>query len=228
MLKKSNYSFFVFLIISFLIHLAATNSIKACNSVRDNLPTANTKSEQCVKVLDGEGFIPIADFSGNFGSPDNYSHGLFRKTGVYNNKQALTGTNLRGHNGLDMGGNCAGAYEDANKNLIPIIGKDEVHSLLDGVVILSYQDDYTSNWGETVCIASRANEDSEEIITSCYHHMPDKKRFAKACDIVKPNDLLGLEGNTGFALGGASHLHLTLRRWDNLKQLREAINYNKD
>ncbi|MEZ4087471.1 MAG: peptidoglycan DD-metalloendopeptidase family protein [Candidatus Gracilibacteria bacterium] len=123
--------------------------------------------------------------------------------------------NEKGHNGLDLGGECNGWAE----------GKEKIHNIFKGIVIVSraYNPNSDDGWGGVVCTASHPNPASEEIITHCNHHIFVGGRFVSACQEVNPGDLIGLEGNTGHS--EAAHLHYTVRRWKNLEELQKAIGY---
>jgi len=122
-----------------------------------------------------------------------------------------------GHTGLDT----EGASDTP--------GVNDVKAILPGVVILSKRAALTGGWGESIIIATRMNQYSEEILTHHYHHMHATGKGASyittrkfnACDQVTSGDVIGKEGSTGNSNG--SHLHLGIRRWENIEQLKKAI-----
>lgn len=206
----------------------------------DTLPPEVTENGYCTQVFDGTTPIPLADLSISHQPPlvphnpqPNITQQYDEPGGFYSK---TAGRWLVGHNGLDLGGNCKGSAK----------GREKVHNVLDGIVIASYPQGTVSGWGNTVCVASKANEFSTEIITTCYHHLDIGKRYVKPCDPVVaskgsigpatasgevltfPGTLLGLEGDTGFSEGGAAHLHFTVRQWDNLKDLTDTLGYNSE
>ena len=70
------------------------------------------------------------------------------------------------------------------------------------------------------------NPFSEEILTHHYHHLHATNdgtttRLFNACDDVAAGEAIAKEGTTGHSNG--SHLHLSIRRWENLKALNKAI-----
>lgn len=176
-----------------------------CTATPQNLPPPVTTTSFCDDVFSGDISIPVADFSAGHQMPLE----PIRITQEYNNNV--------GHNGLDLGGKCTGAYE----------GKEKIHNVFKGIVIISraYNPNSDDGWGEVVCTASRPNPASEEILTYCNHHIFAGGRFANACEEVNSGDLIGLEGNTGNSEG--AHLHYTIRRWKNLNELRQAIGYTE-
>ncbi|MCG7854234.1 MAG: hypothetical protein MIO88_00110, partial [Methanoregulaceae archaeon] len=175
-----------------------------CDAEPEGLPDSVTTSEFCADAFAGRSLIPV----GNFQADHPFPLTPVRVTQDYNNSV--------GHNGLDLGGECSGG----------VVGKERIDNVLDGVVLLSYAHQDTHNWGEAVCVASRASEFSEEIITHCYHHLAKKKRFAESCGLLSPGGLVGMEGDTGYNDGG-SHLHHTVRRWKNLDALRKAVGFQE-
>ena len=159
---------------------------------RENVNT----SELCLRATEGQ--IPVGDFSRDFIiplSPERY-------TQHYNNDV--------GHNGIDLGGEFSGA----------ITGEEEIKSILRGIVIVSYNAADASGWGNSILIATRSNAYSREIITHHYHHLHE--RYFAACEYVSAGDLLGMEGDTGYNIGGA-HLHFTTRRWANVEALIASL-----
>jgi hypothetical protein len=88
-------------------------------------------------------------------------------------------------------------------------------------------------WGETMILATRTSSSSEEILTHHYHHLHHdgyankddyvtSRRF-NACDKVLRGDEIAREGTSGTK---AVHLHHTIRRWKNLKELNVALKNN--
>mgnify|MGYP002623260522 CR=1 FL=1 len=185
-------------------HIAKADT-SVCYNIPENLPPPVTSTSFCGDVFSGDISIPVADFSADHSMPLE----PIRITQDYNNH--------KGHNGLDLGGECSGWAE----------GKEKIHNVFKGIVILSREHDPNNDdgWGSAVCTASRPNPDSEEIVTHCSHHIHKNSRFINACQEVNPGDLIGLEGNTGNSHG--AHLHYTTRRWKNLEELRQAIGYAK-
>jgi len=162
-------------------------------------PATITDLEVCTQALNGSVQIPIANFNVTPLTPLQ----PFRVTQEYNNE--------RGHNGLDLGGECTGGF----------VGKEEIHAALPGVVIISSRDDDANGWGNAVLIATRANDYSDEIITNSYHHLD--KRFLGKCTQVNIGDWVGMEGATGHT-DHQAHLHFTVRRWKNLAELAASVN----
>ncbi len=125
-----------------------------------------------------------------------------------------------GHDGMDM--HRAGQPP----------GADDVLSFQPGIVIASFAVGYSTGWGESVVIATRANAFSEEIITHHYHHLHATGKYQTesywttrqvfACDSIAKAQVLGKEGGSG---GWAAHLHFTIRRWNNFKELKHALQH---
>jgi murein DD-endopeptidase MepM/ murein hydrolase activator NlpD len=161
--------------------------------------------------------IPVGDFE-NIGMPQsslyiNQGYDTTSDEGFWSDK----GNWLYGHDGLDTEG----------ESETP--GVNDVAAMLDGVVILSRCYYQTDGWGESIIIATRANEYSGQVITHHYHHMHAANegesywttRKFNACDYVTAGEVIGKEGNTGNS--GGSHLHVSIRLWQNVKELNEAI-----
>jgi murein DD-endopeptidase MepM/ murein hydrolase activator NlpD len=113
-----------------------------------------------------------------------------------------------GHNGADVGGEHRGWAD----------GKEEIKNVLHGRVIISTN---INGWGNSIAVASRVNNYSDEILTTHYHHL--NKRFVKHCEEVNPGQLIGMEGKTG-RLDYDPHLHFTIRRWANKDHLLGWLN----
>lgn len=125
---------------------------------------------------------------------------------------------IYGHDGIDSEGT-----SDTE-------GVNDVVATQKGIVILSESENDTNGWGESIIMATRTNQASEEILTFHYHHLYnngqnginyDTTRRFSACETVNRGAVIGKEGNTGNSAG--SHLHLSVRRWKNLKELKNAI-----
>lgn len=122
-----------------------------------------------------------------------------------------------GHTGLDTEGDS------------DVEGVNDVYAILPGMVILSKEEAQTGGWGESIIIATLSNEYSSQIITHHYHHMYATEpgsdyittREFNACESVLAGELIGKEGDTGNSHG--SHMHITVRRWQNLEELKVAI-----
>lgn len=160
--------------------------------------------------------IPVGDFSQPHVLPEEDLHITQKYNTGYADGYDVSGTWYYGHDGLDVDG--------ASQSP----GVNDVKAIFPGMVILSQDENHTGGkkgWGESIIIATRANLYSDEIITHHYHHMwsdsnGTTRRF-NACDPVKAGDTLGKEDDTGNSHG--SHLHLTTRRWKNIRELLEAL-----
>jgi len=124
-----------------------------------------------------------------------------------------------GHDGIDLHQSGAAA------------GANPVFATHDGVVVVSHKVGTRMGWGETIIVASRAGKYSQEILTQHYHHLYQKgaddtyttsRRF-NACDHVSAGNQLALEGKSGT---GAVHLHYSVRRWNNIGELQDALKKN--
>lgn len=119
-----------------------------------------------------------------------------------------------GHDGLDL--HPQGAVE----------GVHDVLSVQPGLVVASHQSRIFKGWGESVIIATRANFYSEEILTFHYHHLynfPTEQttsRLFGPCDQVAEGRVIAKEGGTP---DWPTHLHVTVRRWKNLRELTSQI-----
>lgn len=145
----------------------------------------------------------------------------WRVTGVFNNSSPYIdnkGNGHRGHNGIDLGGEYAGAVH----------GKEKIHSAFAGVVIATSSG---TGWGNSIAIASRVSPHSREIITTHYHHLAERyvaiEKNGDAtgiCPQVLKGDLLGMEGGTGtHEKEFLAHLHFTVRYWADLEHLNNWL-----
>ena len=105
-----------------------------CNSSPQNLPPPVTTTSFCDDVFSGDISIPVADFGADHHMPLE----PIRITQDYNN--------TKGHNGLDLGGECKGWAE----------GKEKIRNVFKGIVMVSraYNANSDDGWGEAVCPAS--------------------------------------------------------------------------
>ncbi len=121
-----------------------------------------------------------------------------------------------GHDGLDL--HPAGAKA----------GETSVSSVQNGLVVASHAMGAFSGWGESMVIATRPSQYSEEILTFHYHHLHatgsgDKyltTRLLSACDQVKSGQEIAKEGGTP---NWPTHLHISVKRWRNFTELRDRI-----
>lgn len=124
-----------------------------------------------------------------------------------------------GHDGIDI--HQSGAAAGANM----------VFAGYDGLVVVSHKVGTRIGWGETVIIATRASNYSQEIITHHYHHLFQEgaddtyttSRRVNACNLVQAGSPIALEGRSGT---GATHLHYSVRRWNNFADLQAALEKN--
>lgn len=121
-----------------------------------------------------------------------------------------------GHDGLDI--HEWGAWA----------GKNNVYSVQDGFVVASHGDGAKGGWGESIIVATRTHQYSDEILTMHYHHLHGTRdggtyettRRFNACERVSRGEVLAKEGGSG---GWPVHLHWSIRRWHNLNHLKEAL-----
>lgn len=175
--------------------------------------------------------IPIGNFVPPRQNPYNKEYEVSQD---FNSLQEETGFNSQqwGHAGYDLQG-LPKITEVYNGRTRTKPNQHAIFSILTGKVIVSAKESVTGGWGESVVIATRLNEFSEEILTHHYHHFHAgynggengneyfTTREVSACDLVDSNQKIGMEGTTGFSSG--AHLHLGLRRWANITQLNDAL-----
>ena len=121
-----------------------------------------------------------------------------------------------GHDGLDL--HPAGSKA----------GQNNVMSVQDGLVVASHAKGEFGGWGESIIIATRPNQYSEEILTFHYHHLHSvgegdtylTTRAFNACEQVKAGQLIAKEGGTP---NWPTHLHLSIKHWRNLTELKDKI-----
>jgi len=118
-----------------------------------------------------------------------------------------------GHDGLDLHPQGAAS------------GVHDIFSVQPGLVVASHQSETFLGWGESIIIATRANLYSEEILTFHYHHLyknqaEQASRLFGPCYQVEAGQVIAKEGGTP---DWPTHLHVTIRRWENLKQLTNKI-----
>lgn len=123
---------------------------------------------------------------------------------------------LYGHDGLDL--HPKGAAK----------GDHDVMAVQEGKVVASHSYKAFGGWGESIILATRANAYSEEILTFHYHHLHEIKRDVTSrrfgrCEQVSEGTPIAKEGGTPH---WPTHLHLTIRRWDNLAELQKQIKDN--
>jgi murein DD-endopeptidase MepM/ murein hydrolase activator NlpD len=158
--------------------------------------------------------IPLASYRNGLAMPESAITINQAYNTSYDDGYGYDGVWMYGHDGLDT----EGASDTA--------GENDVYDILRGIVVLSKSRGVTGGWGESIIVASRMNAFSEEIITHHYHHLHVSEdgvttRLYNACDIVEEYDTIAGEGNTGHSNG--SHLHLSIRRWENIAALNEAV-----
>lgn len=121
-----------------------------------------------------------------------------------------------GHDGLDL--HPAGSKA----------GQNNVMSAQNGLVVASHAKGAFSGWGESMIIATRPNQYSEEILTFHYHHLHAvgeggsylTTRLFNACEQVKAGQTIAKEGGTP---SWPTHLHLSIKRWRNFQELQDRI-----
>jgi len=160
--------------------------------------------------------IPVGNFYPPAHLPEADLHIKQKYNTTYAEGYTLNGIRYYGHDGLDVDGTSQNP------------GVNDVKAIQPGIVVLSQDEKSTGGkkgWGESIIIATRANEFSDEIITHHYHHLYANKtgttRLFNACDAVNTGDPLGREDDTGNSHG--SHLHQGIRRWHNLAELTDAL-----
>ncbi|HMR01320.1 MAG TPA: hypothetical protein PKA32_02940, partial [Candidatus Gracilibacteria bacterium] len=162
--------------------------------------------------------IPVGDFKSDTVLPQTpYNINQWYNT-PYEDGYWFDDVWIYGHDGIDSEGS-----SDTE-------GVNDVVSTQKGIVILSEKENLTAGWGESIIMATRPNKGSEEILTFHYHHLYNNgksgtnyvtTRQFNACETVNRGALLGKEGSTGKSEG--SHLHLTVRRWNSLQDLKNAL-----
>jgi hypothetical protein len=121
-----------------------------------------------------------------------------------------------GHDGLDL--HPAGSKA----------GQNNVMSVQNGLVVASHAQGSFSGWGESIIIATRPNQFSEEILTFHYHHLHAvgeggnylTTRLFNACEQVKAGQIIAKEGGTP---NWPTHLHFSIKHWHNLTELKDRI-----
>jgi hypothetical protein len=122
-----------------------------------------------------------------------------------------------GHDGLDLHPEGAGS------------GQTDIIAIQNSLVLASHKSGTFEGWGESVILVTRANEFSEELITFHYHHLHAAtspyatSRLYNACEPVQRGAVIAKEGGTP---GWPTHLHFSVKRWDNLKDLQNNIDHN--
>lgn len=173
--------------------------------------------------------IPVGDFRPPLHLPES----ILRVTQGYNtskaegyclsgklqpdgNSPACAGKKIYfGHDGLDMHPQGAPA------------GQVDIHSVFKGLVVASHSSGSFGGWGESLIIATRPNLWSEEILTLHYHHLyfnstlKTTSRLFGPCEQVESNQVIAKEGGTP---DWPTHLHLSVKRWKNLRELQDKIN----
>ena len=161
--------------------------------------------------------IPVGDFTAPVTAPQSPLNINQKYYTSYDEGYWASEVWMYGHDGLDTEG------ESDEK------GVNDVFAILPGVAVLSKAGTLTGGWGESIIIATRVNPYSEEILTHHYHHLHaagmgqdyTTTRQFNACDGASAGDVVGKEGSTGKS--GGSHLHLSVRRWQNLTELASAV-----
>ena len=156
--------------------------------------------------------IPSVHLSSGLEMPEDKIRITQKYNTSYAEKADINGKWYWGHDGLDM------------HQLGAPSGQNNVYAIMKGVVVVS---EYRKGWGESVIVATRLNMYSEEIVTHHYHHLHHDKSANKTtrkfgpCEFVPMGAVLAKEGKTGGDY--ATHLHLGIRRWANLAQLKSAL-----
>jgi hypothetical protein len=191
----------------------AFNAIIAVSSVargEDEITDA-----KCENLVTGD--IPVADYQHDLVLPQDSITVNQNYNTSYDDGYWYGSTWMYGHDGLDT----EGASDTP--------GVNDVYAILPGVVILSKRYGLTGGWGESIIVATRMNAFSEEILTHHYHHLHatgegdsyETTRLFNACDALAGGESIAKEGTTGNSNG--SHLHISVRLWENLKTLNDAI-----
>lgn len=106
-----------------------------------------------------------------------------------------------------------------------------IYSLYPGFIILSQQTSFNAHWGEAVVVATRLSADSDQILTHHYYHLDyaneqghyQTSRQHEACATVQSGVILAREGSSG---AWEHHLHVGMRLWQNLSELKKALQNN--
>lgn len=174
--------------------------------------------------------IPVGDFRPNMQLPQRE----WRLTQHYNNPKpdgfcsvglsqlpgdspSCVGQKIYyGHDGIDL--HIKGARA----------GEEDIYSITDGMVIASHPNLTFTGWGESVIIATRSNYSSEEVLTFHYHHLYTDRQSTTSrkfgvCEKVKVGDIIAKEGGTP---NWPVHLHLSIKRWSNVDELKSRIKNN--
>jgi hypothetical protein len=177
--------------------------------------------------------IPVGDFKPPMTMPES----VMRITQTYNQSKAdgycevgntqppassdaCQGKLIKyGHDGIDI------------HELGATAGQNSVYATQTAIIIASHKVGTAKGWGESMFLAVRANKFSDQIIVLHSHHLDQTgkgesyqttRRF-NACELVNRGDELAKEGKSGT---GAVHLHYTVHRFNNFKELQAALKNN--
>jgi hypothetical protein len=167
--------------------------------------------------------IPVGDFK----SPMTMPESEMRITQGYNQSKEDGYCNANG-------GQPPGSSEACNGHLIyyghdgidihqknAVAGQNSVFATQTALVVASRAS--IPGWGESMFLAVRANEFSDQIIVFHYHHLYETSRRFNACELVQRGDELAKEGKSGTSF---VHLHFMVHRFNNFKELQKALKNN--